>query len=74
VLLEDLAVCVPTTIRPLESNLTASTPPSAIAMVSAAGKNIPVLLSPVGLMDGALALPAAKVETPDTKRQKHLTN
>jgi hypothetical protein len=40
-------------------------------MVSGAGKNIPVLESPLGLIDGALVLPAAttipveNVETPE---------
>jgi hypothetical protein len=33
-------------------------------MVSAAGKNIPVLESPVGVIDGAEVLPAATVVTP----------
>jgi hypothetical protein len=33
-------------------------------MVSAAGKNMPVLVSPVVVIAGAAAVPAAKVETP----------
>ena len=53
---------VPTKSLPLESNLAASAPPSLNAMVSAAGKNIPVLLSPVGLIDGSAVVPAPIVK------------
>jgi hypothetical protein len=35
-------------------------PPSLNAILSAAGKNIPVLVSPVVVIDGAAAEPAAK--------------
>jgi hypothetical protein len=55
-----LAVPIPT--FPLESNLIASAPPSEKAMVSAAGKNIPVLVSPVVVIAGNAAVPAAKVD------------
>jgi hypothetical protein len=47
---------VPT--RPEESILTVSTPPSAKAIVSAVGKNIPVFVSPVAVNEGAPADPA----------------
>ena len=35
------------------------------AKVSAAGNNIPVLVSPVFVIDGAAALPSEKLETPE---------
>jgi len=54
--------------RPLLSILNASEPPSPNAMVSALGKKIPVLESPVGVMDGAAVDPAATVVTPETLR------
>jgi len=57
-----------TPILPLLSILNASTPPSPNAMVSALGKKIPVLESPVGLMDGAAADQAATVVTPTTTK------
>ena len=44
---------------PLELILIASEPPSAKAMVSAAGKNIPVFVSPSFVMEGAAAVPSA---------------
>jgi hypothetical protein len=44
----------------------ASAPPSPNAIVSALGKNIPVSLSPVGLIDGAATVPAATVVIPTT--------
>ena len=50
--------------RPLESNLAASAPPSPNAIVSALGKNTPVLESPVGLIDGSAEVPAATVVIP----------
>ena len=43
-----------------------STPPSVKAMVSAAGKNIPVLVSPVLVIDGAVSEPSANEATPVT--------
>ena len=46
--------------------LTLSTPPSVKAMVSAAGKKMPVLVSPSLVMDGAAADPSAKLATPVT--------
>ena len=44
----------------------ASAPPSEKAMVSAAGKKMPVLVSPVVVMAGSAAVPAEKVATPVT--------
>jgi hypothetical protein len=44
----------------------ASAPPSVKAMVSAAGKKIPVLVSPVVVMAGNAAVPAWTVVTPVT--------
>jgi hypothetical protein len=52
---------VPIPTLPEESNLTDSTPPSVKAIVSAAGEYIPVLLSPVNVILGAEAEPAALV-------------
>ena len=49
---------------PLLSILIASVPPSVKAMVSAAGENIPVFVSPVNVMLGADTVPAANVDTP----------
>ena len=46
---------------PLESILIASAPPSLNAIVSAAGKNKPVLVSPVGMIAGAAAVPVPVV-------------
>jgi hypothetical protein len=48
-------------------------------MVSADGKKIPVLLSPLGLMDGALVVPAettydVAVTTPTTLTPARLVN
>jgi len=42
----------------------ASTPPSLKAMVSAAGKNMPVFVSPLVVNAGNAAVPACKVVTP----------
>jgi hypothetical protein len=44
-----------------------STPPSVKAMVSAAGKKIPVLVFPVVVMEGADTVPAENVATPDAE-------
>ena len=52
------ALVVPTKTLPPESIRIASAPPSAKAIVSAAGKNIPVLVSAAGAIDGAAADPA----------------
>ena len=46
---------------PLESILMLSVPPSLNAIVSAAGKKRPVLVSPVGLMAGVEAEPVPDV-------------
>ena len=51
---------------PLELNLAASTPPSVNPIVSAAGKKMPVFVSPVVVIDGAAAEPAAKVAMLET--------
>jgi hypothetical protein len=58
---------------PLELNRAASTPPSVNAMVSAAGKKIPVFVSPVVVIEGAAAEPAEKVVTPVTAMLPILT-
>jgi hypothetical protein len=50
---------VPIPTFPDESILIDSTPPSEKAIVSAPGLNMPVLVSPVNVMDGVDALPAA---------------
>jgi hypothetical protein len=55
------AVDVPTNNLPAESILKDSTPPSVKAIVSAAGEYMPVLLSPVNVILGAEAEPAALV-------------
>ena len=55
---------VPIPTLPELSILMDSTPPSAKAMVSAAGKNIPVLVSPEVVIAGAEAEPACTVVTP----------
>ena len=57
-----------TVILPLESIVILAVPLVDAEIVSAAGKNIPVLLSPDGVIDGALVLPADTVLTPDTTR------
>ena len=44
----------------------ASAPPSAKAMVSAAGKNMPVFVSPAVVIAGSAAVPAVTVRTPPT--------
>ena len=51
----------PIPILPLESMRTASVPCVAMAAVSAAGKKMPVLVSPVGTMAGEDAVPAPLV-------------
>jgi hypothetical protein len=51
---------------PEESNLADSTPPSANAIVSAAGKKMPVLVSPVVVMAADAADPAGNIPTPET--------
>ena len=56
-----LVVLTPT--PPLESILSASAPPLEKAMVLAAGKNIPVSVSPLGLTEGAAVEPAP-IESP----------
>jgi hypothetical protein len=58
------SVVLPIDTPPDEWMRIASTPPSAKAMVSAAGKNIPVLVSPVVVMAGAAAEPAGNVVAP----------
>jgi len=60
---------VPMPRLPLLSNLAASTPPSVNAMVSAAGKKMPVLVSPVVVIDGAAAVPAEKVAMLETAKE-----
>jgi len=55
---------VPIPKLPLESIRIDSAPPSEKAIVSAAGKKIPVLVSPVVVMAGSAAVPAEKVATP----------
>ena len=50
-----------------------STPPSVKAMVSAAGKNIPVLVSPDVVIDGAETVPALNVDTPVTVKLVKVT-
>jgi hypothetical protein len=55
---------VPTSKLPLESILAASAPPSVKAIVSAAGKNMPVFVSPVVVIAGSAAEPAENVATP----------
>jgi hypothetical protein len=55
---------VPIPTLPEESIRIDSTPPSEKAIVSAAGKKIPVLVSPVVVMAGAAAVPAGTVVTP----------
>ena len=57
------SVCAIPTL-PLESIRIASAPPSEKAMVSAAGNQIPVLVSPVVVMAGSNAVPACTVVTP----------
>jgi hypothetical protein len=54
----------PTPKLPALSNLATSAPPSANAIVSAAGKKIPVLVSPVVVMAWADTVPACTVVTP----------
>lgn len=53
-----------TKILPAESKRNPSAPPSTRAIVSAAGKNIPVLVSPVVVIAGADTVPAENVATP----------
>ena len=55
---------VPIPTSPEASILMLSTPPSVKAMVSAAGKNIPVFVSPVLVMDGAVSEPSGNEATP----------
>ncbi len=63
---KEIAVCVIDAILfklvsfklPLESNLAISVPPSLKAIVSAAGKKMPVLVSPAVVMAGSAAVPA----------------
>jgi hypothetical protein len=45
-----------------------SVPPSVNAMVSAAGKKMPVLVSPVVVIDGAAAVPPGAVMPLDPSR------
>jgi len=52
---------VPMPTSPADVILSDSVPPSVKAIVSAAGNQIPVLVSPVVVIDGAAAEPAAKV-------------
>jgi hypothetical protein len=61
----EAGLAVPIANLPEESILIDSTPPSANAIVSGDGKNIPVLESPVGLMDGAAVVPAATTTPPE---------
>jgi hypothetical protein len=63
-LLPVTALVVPTSKLPLESIRIDSAPPSVKAIVSAAGKKIPVLVSPVVVMAGSETVPAEKVVTP----------
>jgi hypothetical protein len=53
------AVLIPT--LPLEFILIASAPPSANPIVSAAGANTPVFVSPLKVIEGRDAVPALKV-------------
>jgi hypothetical protein len=55
---------VPNPKLPELLNLPDSTPPSANAIVSAAGKKIPVLVSPTGCIEGSVAEPAGKAILP----------
>jgi hypothetical protein len=59
---------VPSNKLPLESIRIASAPPSANAIVSAAGKNMPVLVSPVVVIAGVPTAPAANVAVEDAAR------
>ena len=43
-----------------------STPPSVKAIVSAAGKKMPVLVSPVVVIAAIVAVPAGKIPIPET--------
>ena len=58
---------VPIPRLPEESIRIASAPPSEKAMVSAAGKKMPVLVSPVLVIAGSSAVPAAKDATPEAE-------
>ena len=60
-----MLVDVPIKSLELLSTLSASAPPSANPIVSALGKNTPVLESPLGLIDGAAVLPAATTIPPE---------
>jgi hypothetical protein len=53
-------------VLPDESILNASTPPSENAIVSAAGNHIPVLRSPVVVIEGSKAVPAPAATVPVT--------
>jgi hypothetical protein len=57
----EAGLVVPIPTFPLESIRIASAPPSANATVSAAGKKMPVLVSPVGEIAGAAAVPVPLV-------------
>jgi hypothetical protein len=57
-------VVPPTVIFPEALTWTLCVPPVVIATVSAAGKCTPVFVSPVVVIDGAVAVPAGKVATP----------
>jgi hypothetical protein len=61
-LVSGLVTLIPT--LPLEAIRIASAPPSEKAIVSAAGKKMPVLVSPVVVMAGAETVPAGTVVTP----------
>jgi hypothetical protein len=58
-------VDVPTPKKPDELMRIDSTPPSAKAIVSAAGNHKPVFRSPVVEIDGRRAVPALNWPTPD---------
>ena len=58
------SVVLPMLIPPLAWILRSSAPFVVNAMVSAAGKNIPVLVSPMFVIDGSAAVPSANWVTP----------